>query len=229
MATAREAYGTPSDEELHVLAVDDSYVDRKVIERLLKVSACKGMCFCLFGFMGGERWKMLWRSWLNLDSCSDDRGKWNKSSAISGIGWKEELCWFWCKLICLQIATFCAWLMRKWNSTKVFIFWFFLMIFCWLMALDPGSESESYNDRLLHAWDDWLWTAQKDQSEPFRPFPLLSPGILQGHCIFMPRFISKPSILICHLLYIWAGIISFQRNPSCDNVIWEHTHSYWQV
>ncbi|XP_044476296.1 two-component response regulator ARR5-like isoform X2 [Mangifera indica] len=41
MATAREAYGTPSDEELHVLAVDDSYVDRKVIERLLKVSACK--------------------------------------------------------------------------------------------------------------------------------------------------------------------------------------------
>lgn len=28
--------------ELHVLAVDDSHVDRKVIERLLKVSSCKG-------------------------------------------------------------------------------------------------------------------------------------------------------------------------------------------
>ncbi|XP_047332287.1 two-component response regulator ARR5-like [Impatiens glandulifera] len=28
-------------EELHVLAVDDSYVDRKVIERLLKVSSCR--------------------------------------------------------------------------------------------------------------------------------------------------------------------------------------------
>ncbi|EOA35743.1 hypothetical protein CARUB_v10020975mg [Capsella rubella] len=27
--------------ELHVLAVDDSFVDRKVIERLLKISACK--------------------------------------------------------------------------------------------------------------------------------------------------------------------------------------------
>ncbi|OIW00350.1 hypothetical protein TanjilG_27602 [Lupinus angustifolius] len=27
--------------ELHVLAVDDSFVDRKVIERLLKVSSCK--------------------------------------------------------------------------------------------------------------------------------------------------------------------------------------------
>lgn len=29
-------------EEVHVLAVDDSLVDRKVIERLLKVLACKG-------------------------------------------------------------------------------------------------------------------------------------------------------------------------------------------
>lgn len=28
--------------ELHVLAVDDSHVDRKVIERLLKISSCKG-------------------------------------------------------------------------------------------------------------------------------------------------------------------------------------------
>ncbi|XP_015883563.2 two-component response regulator ARR6 [Ziziphus jujuba] len=30
-----------SDQQLHVLAVDDSHVDRKVIERLLKISACK--------------------------------------------------------------------------------------------------------------------------------------------------------------------------------------------
>ncbi|EYU42479.1 hypothetical protein MIMGU_mgv1a0145052mg, partial [Erythranthe guttata] len=29
------------EEILHVLAVDDSLVDRKVIERLLKVSCCK--------------------------------------------------------------------------------------------------------------------------------------------------------------------------------------------
>ncbi|EPS59237.1 hypothetical protein M569_15571, partial [Genlisea aurea] len=29
------------EEEFHVLAVDDSFVDRKVIERLLKVSSCK--------------------------------------------------------------------------------------------------------------------------------------------------------------------------------------------
>uniref|UniRef100_A0A2P2JDF8 Response regulatory domain-containing protein n=1 Tax=Rhizophora mucronata TaxID=61149 RepID=A0A2P2JDF8_RHIMU len=34
--------GPPSgSEELHVLAVDDSFVDRKVIERLLRISACK--------------------------------------------------------------------------------------------------------------------------------------------------------------------------------------------
>ena len=33
--------------ELHVLAVDDSHVDRKVIERLLKISSCKGVCLCV--------------------------------------------------------------------------------------------------------------------------------------------------------------------------------------
>lgn len=34
-----------SPELLHVLAVDDSMVDRKFIERLLRVSSCKGNCF----------------------------------------------------------------------------------------------------------------------------------------------------------------------------------------
>ena len=29
-------------EQVHVLAVDDSHVDRKVIERLLRISSCKG-------------------------------------------------------------------------------------------------------------------------------------------------------------------------------------------
>lgn len=38
--------GSPSgSRELHVLAVDDSHVDRKVIERLLKISSCKGGVF----------------------------------------------------------------------------------------------------------------------------------------------------------------------------------------
>lgn len=36
---------TRGSEELHVLAVDDSLVDRKVIERLLRISSCKGTCF----------------------------------------------------------------------------------------------------------------------------------------------------------------------------------------
>lgn len=30
------------DEELHVLAVDDNLIDRKLVERLLKISSCKG-------------------------------------------------------------------------------------------------------------------------------------------------------------------------------------------
>jgi two-component response regulator (ARR-A family) len=34
-------------DELHVLAVDDSLVDRKVIERLLKISSCKGIIMIL--------------------------------------------------------------------------------------------------------------------------------------------------------------------------------------
>ncbi|KDO69814.1 hypothetical protein CISIN_1g0486602mg, partial [Citrus sinensis] len=36
MATVAEC-----SKELHVLAVDDSYVDRKLIERLLQISSCK--------------------------------------------------------------------------------------------------------------------------------------------------------------------------------------------
>lgn len=35
------------DQEFHVLAVDDSIIDRKVIERLLKISCCKGGCVCV--------------------------------------------------------------------------------------------------------------------------------------------------------------------------------------
>uniref|UniRef100_A0A5B7BV35 Putative two-component response regulator ARR5-like n=1 Tax=Davidia involucrata TaxID=16924 RepID=A0A5B7BV35_DAVIN len=34
-------YSLAGSRELHVLAVDDSHVDRKVIERLLKISSCK--------------------------------------------------------------------------------------------------------------------------------------------------------------------------------------------
>uniref|UniRef100_A0A7N0V7N2 Response regulatory domain-containing protein n=1 Tax=Kalanchoe fedtschenkoi TaxID=63787 RepID=A0A7N0V7N2_KALFE len=34
-------YGVSDEDEVHVLAVDDSLIDRKVIERLLKISACK--------------------------------------------------------------------------------------------------------------------------------------------------------------------------------------------
>lgn len=33
----------PVSDDVHVLAVDDSLVDRKVIERLLRISSCKGL------------------------------------------------------------------------------------------------------------------------------------------------------------------------------------------
>ncbi|KAE8697675.1 Two-component response regulator ARR3 [Hibiscus syriacus] len=41
MEVAGEVLQSGSSQELHVLAVDDSYVDRKVIEKLLKISSCK--------------------------------------------------------------------------------------------------------------------------------------------------------------------------------------------
>lgn len=45
-------------QELHVLAVDDSLVDRKVIERLLKISSCKGLIFFFlnWGSFGSGIW-----------------------------------------------------------------------------------------------------------------------------------------------------------------------------
>ncbi|KAF7809238.1 two-component response regulator ARR5-like isoform X2 [Senna tora] len=41
-------------EDVHVLAVDDSLVDRKVIERLLRISACKGVCALSFQGQNGH-------------------------------------------------------------------------------------------------------------------------------------------------------------------------------
>ncbi|CAH2067316.1 unnamed protein product [Thlaspi arvense] len=41
MAVGDLSSSSSSSPELHVLAVDDSFVDRKVIERLLRISACK--------------------------------------------------------------------------------------------------------------------------------------------------------------------------------------------
>lgn len=55
MATmAEELYCSPSaSQQLHVLAVDDSYVDRKLIERLLQISSFKGEFLALFIWVGG--------------------------------------------------------------------------------------------------------------------------------------------------------------------------------
>lgn len=40
-------YDHHSHEELHVLAVDDNLIDRKLVEKLLKISSCKGSIFFL--------------------------------------------------------------------------------------------------------------------------------------------------------------------------------------
>jgi two-component response regulator (ARR-A family) len=65
-------------DELHVLAVDDNLVDRKVIERLLKISSCKGiimilsidnsMFFVNFFLFGIDSEKCFWNWNLSLFS-----------------------------------------------------------------------------------------------------------------------------------------------------------------
>jgi two-component response regulator (ARR-A family) len=64
-------------DELHVLAVDDSLVDRKVIERLLKISSCKGIImilsiensmFLYFFLFGIDSEKCFWNWNLSLFS-----------------------------------------------------------------------------------------------------------------------------------------------------------------
>lgn len=85
-------------QELHVLAVDDSLVDRKVIERLLKISSCKGLIFIFLSFswigdlliLGNIYicmfvWVLKWFFFL---FCSDSCGKWEKGFAVSGFGWR---------------------------------------------------------------------------------------------------------------------------------------------
>lgn len=60
-ATASAATTNSESEQVHVLAVDDSLVDRKVIEKLLKITSCKGTIFFLlpqldFEISGTEFW-----------------------------------------------------------------------------------------------------------------------------------------------------------------------------
>ena len=101
-----------SSSELHVLAVDDSLVDRKVIERLLKISSCKGIymgcgwfCRCCFWFEKMEKgfgfwlvfWSLVFDDPVNVYICSHCCREWNKGFAVSGFGWRESLGWFQCK------------------------------------------------------------------------------------------------------------------------------------
>lgn len=83
-----------ADIQFHVLAVDDSILDRKLIERLLKTSSYHGMCLhvlALFYIILVLFWLyffgLLWFWCLNVHGCffySYCCGFWNKSSGISG-------------------------------------------------------------------------------------------------------------------------------------------------
>lgn len=49
-----DEYAANPSHQVHVLAVDDSLVDRKVIERLLKITSCKGANRLFLGFLMQE-------------------------------------------------------------------------------------------------------------------------------------------------------------------------------
>lgn len=62
LADISSSSSSSSSSELHVLAVDDSFVDRKVIERLLKISACKGIkgkAVSVYGFCVSFVWFLI--------------------------------------------------------------------------------------------------------------------------------------------------------------------------
>ena len=55
-----------SRSQFHVLAVDDSLIDRKLIERLLKTSSYQGTDFTFFGYRGMifMTWDMVFLVWV---------------------------------------------------------------------------------------------------------------------------------------------------------------------
>lgn len=83
---------TVTSPELHVLAVDDSIVDRKVIERLLRISSCKGKKFshsalflCVITLLC-----FLLMSVSCFCYLSDDCRKWDYGFAVSWLRWRHR-------------------------------------------------------------------------------------------------------------------------------------------
>lgn len=72
----------------HVLAVDDSIVDRKIVENLLKNSACKGT----FNYSWHEKSKFFPSHFLTVTNCinwfgSDNSREWDAGTGVSGLSW----------------------------------------------------------------------------------------------------------------------------------------------
>jgi len=96
--------------ELHVLAVDDSLVDRKVIERLLKISSCKGdptlritsFFFFVCQIEIGSEVVCVCLEWLFF---SDGCGEWNACSSVFGLGRRDQFS----RVRCKRIQLFSFW------------------------------------------------------------------------------------------------------------------------
>lgn len=152
----------PADsEEAHVLAVDDSLVDRKVIERLLKISSFKGdqkfwtsHSFFSFSFL----FLFLVVYILIFQPCEN----------VQWLLWivEEEPCNFlvWTKRKPLLLVLMWEWIIFSNNSVFISCMFEFLN-FCLALFYFLGLEGGSDYHRLLHAWNDWLRIAQENQGQ----------------------------------------------------------------
>lgn len=180
-----------TESQFHVLAVDDSLIDRKLIERLLRNSSYQGIYLFIFLFNFG-----LWSI-----NCSSSPG--NKCCVhilmyplVKKVSFwiinVEKFLFFWQLLqlilvtklwnfwVCLKMTTAAAQEVRLQflqtpisNRRLVPIFSFLVkrkscfLFYSWpehcIWTVWAGSGSKSHNYRLLYAWYHWLRSAQKSQ------------------------------------------------------------------
>lgn len=182
MGSSVAAMGMVSDSKFHVLAVDDSVIDRKLIEKLLKTSSYQGI------YSGWIESKSFWEFWIlrflfflciflfffsmavtTVDSGSKaleflgyDPGNSSIPSVSSNHHHHHQVCFVFCYLIWFFLMFFP--IGGFWNFFQFLVGYFFAYLFSsFCCGFSSGSGCESCNYRLLYAWNDWLWFVEEDQ------------------------------------------------------------------
>lgn len=130
-------------EEAHVLAVDDSLVDRKVIERLLKISSCKGSSLTEEPFP--IRWAVPFFYYLLFFWAIPKMGSWIYVQWRRLIA-ESELCSFW------VLTRRNPRLISMWVEAQIS----FVHLGELIWVLNFENCAESVNDPMNRAWR-WIW------------------------------------------------------------------------